>query len=148
MKENEAYVLISISSDGDFANHKFPKTNEWIFRPQSFSGKYYPRLERDCCRLVQCVLTLTNLFPGPAPSNITNQNYNKEEINSRWHSRNIFWQSLWSHVSSSFLQSPGTRQYVMGSGFDNSIYWMISHVVTTLRYYTFKIAVTMTHQQL
>jgi uncharacterized membrane protein YccF (DUF307 family) len=25
----------------------------------------------------------------------------------------------------------------MGSGFDNSIYWIISHVVTTIRYYTF-----------
>jgi hypothetical protein len=29
----------------------------------------------------------------------------------------------------------------MGSGFDNSIYWILSHVVTTIRYYTFKIAV-------
>jgi hypothetical protein len=26
----------------------------------------------------------------------------------------------------------------MGSGFDNSIYWIISRVVTTIRYYTFK----------
>jgi hypothetical protein len=33
----------------------------------------------------------------------------------------------------------------MGSGFDNSIYWIISHVVTTIRYYTFTIAVSMTH---
>jgi hypothetical protein len=32
----------------------------------------------------------------------------------------------------------------MGSKFDNSIYWIISHVVTTIRYYTFKIAVSMT----
>jgi hypothetical protein len=26
-----------------------------------------------------------------------------------------------------------------GSGFDNSIYWIFSHVVTTIRYYTFKL---------
>jgi hypothetical protein len=32
----------------------------------------------------------------------------------------------------------------MGSGFDNSIYWIISHVVTTILYYTFTIAVSLT----
>jgi hypothetical protein len=32
----------------------------------------------------------------------------------------------------------------MGSGFDNSIYWIISHIVTTISYYTFATAVTMT----
>jgi hypothetical protein len=31
-----------------------------------------------------------------------------------------------------------TREY-MGSRFDNSIYWIISHVVTTIRYYTSKL---------
>jgi hypothetical protein len=36
----------------------------------------------------------------------------------------------------------------MGSGVDNSIYWIISHIVTTIRYYTFKTAVCRTHNQL
>jgi hypothetical protein len=36
----------------------------------------------------------------------------------------------------------------MGSGFDNSIYWIISHAKTTIRYYIFKIAVSMAHKQL
>jgi hypothetical protein len=34
----------------------------------------------------------------------------------------------------------------MVSRFDNLIYWIISHVVTSMRYYTFKIAVFMTHK--
>jgi hypothetical protein len=34
----------------------------------------------------------------------------------------------------------------MGSGFDNSIYWIISHVVTIFHYYTFKITVIITHK--
>jgi hypothetical protein len=41
-----------------------------------------------------------------------------------------------------------TRQYIMDSGLDNSIYWIISHVVTTIRYYTFEIAASMTHKHL
>jgi hypothetical protein len=32
----------------------------------------------------------------------------------------------------------------MGSGFDSSIYWIISLIITTIRYYIFKIAVSMT----
>jgi hypothetical protein len=36
----------------------------------------------------------------------------------------------------------------MGSGFDNKIYWITSHVVTTIRYYNFKIAVSMAETQL
>jgi hypothetical protein len=35
----------------------------------------------------------------------------------------------------------------MDSGFDNSIYWIISHVVATIHYYSFKIAVSMTHKK-
>jgi hypothetical protein len=36
----------------------------------------------------------------------------------------------------------------MDFGFDNLIYWINSHVVTTIRYCTFTIAVSMTHKQL
>jgi hypothetical protein len=35
----------------------------------------------------------------------------------------------------------------MSSRFDNSIYWIISHVLTTIRYYTYNIAVSVTHKQ-
>jgi hypothetical protein len=41
-----------------------------------------------------------------------------------------------------------TRQYVMGSEFDNSIYWIISHAIITIRYYTFTTAVSMTRELL
>jgi hypothetical protein len=36
----------------------------------------------------------------------------------------------------------------MDSGFYNSIYLIVSHVVTTIHYYTFKIALSMTHKNL
>jgi hypothetical protein len=41
-----------------------------------------------------------------------------------------------------------TRQLLMCSRFDNEIYWIVLHVLTTIHYYTFKIAVYMTHKQL
>jgi hypothetical protein len=40
---------------------------------------------------------------------------------------------------------PGNASINNGFGIDNAIYWIISHVVTTIRYYTFTIAVSMTH---
>jgi hypothetical protein len=49
-----------------------------------------------------------------------------------------------NHIVTRILVS---LRYIMGSGFDSLIYWM-SHVVTTVRCYTFKIAVPMAHKQL